>query len=293
MNNKGVWAAIVAYALWGVLPIYWKAVQAAPAPEILGHRIVWSFVFLLGLLVGTRQVGLWLEAWNRPKILLTYLFSATLLSINWLTYIWGVNAGYIVDTSLGYFITPLLSVLLGVLFLHERLRPWQMVAVGLALIGVLYLTLSYSVVLWIPLTLAASFGLYGLLRKLTPLDALVALSLETSLLFLPAALFLGVRQIQGHAAFGNTGLSTTLLLIFSGVVTGLPLLLFGYGARRITLVTLGILQYIAPTLQFLIGILIYQEAFNPSRLIGFSLIWAALLIYWVDGFRRMRRAARP
>lgn len=289
-DRRGVWAAAAAYSLWGVLPIYWKLVQAAPALEILGHRVVWSAVFLLGLLLASRQGGQWLGAWHRPKILLTYAFSAALLSINWLTYIWSVNAGYIVDSSLGYFITPLLSVLLGVIFLKERLRRRQLVAVALAALGVLYLALNYGVILWIPLTLAASFGLYGLLRKLAPLDALAALALETSLLFLPAAIYLGLRQAQGQAAFGADW-RLSGLLILAGIVTGLPLLLFGYGARRISLINLGILQYIAPTLQFLIGVLIYGEAFTPTRLIGFALIWGAIIIYWGDGWRQARRPA--
>lgn len=289
-DRRGVWAAVVAYVLWGILPIYWKLVQAAPALEILGHRIVWSVVFLLGLLLVSRQAKQWIGVWHRPKILLTYAISAALLSINWLTYIWSVNAGYIVDSSLGYFITPLFSVLLGVVFLKERLRRGQAVAVAVAALGVLYLALNYGVVLWIPLTLAISFGLYGLLRKLTPLDALAALALETSLIFLPAALYLGWRQAQGLAAFGADW-RLSVLLILAGVVTGLPLLLFGYGARRITLISLGILQYIAPTLQFLIGVAIYGEAFTPTRLIGFALIWGAILIYWTDVWRQARRLA--
>lgn len=286
--HKGAVAAFSAYALWGLFPLYWKAIQNVSPLEIIAHRMVWSFVFVLGLLLVTRQLPTLGRALRHPRSLLIFLASALLLSVNWFIYVWGVNNGHIVDTSLGYFINPLISVLLGVVFLKERLRLGQAAAVALALGGVVYLTLSYGVVLWIALSLALSFGLYGLLRKIAPQEALVGLSLETLLLCGPALIYLVVLEVNQTAAFGHRDLSTSLLLAFTGVATGLPLLLFGYGARRVTLITLGILQYIAPTLQFLLGVLVYGEAFTPARLLGFSLIWVALAVYTLEAYWRLR-----
>lgn len=291
MQNKGTLAALGAYFLWGLFPIYWKFLDYVPAAEILAHRMLWSFVFML-LLMAIGREWRWLKtAVSQPRTLLLFVLSATLLGINWLTYIWGVNNGYIVDTSLGYFINPLVNVLLGVLFLRERPRNGQWLAIGVATIGVVYLAVSYGVVLWISLTLAFSFAFYGLLRKTSSLNSWEGLTLETAVFFLPAFGYLLFLEVGETAAFGHISTSTTLLLMGTGIATSVPLLLFAYGARLVTLTTLGILQYIAPTMQFLIGVLIYNEPFTSQRIIGFTIIWIALAIYSGENIweRRQRR----
>lgn len=226
------------------------------------------------------------------KTLATFSVAAVLIGVNWLTYIWGVNAGYIVETSLGYFINPLVSVLFGVIFLKENLRSLQWIPIILAAIGVLYLTISYGALPWIALVLALTFGLYGLIKKTTPLNSLHGLSLETGILFLPALFFLLFAEGRGTGLIGHTGWIVTFLLIFTGIVTALPLLLFASAAKQINLSTLGILQYIAPTMQFVIGVVIYGEPFTQSRLIGFSIIWIALLIYSLEGVLQKHRSAQ-
>ena len=290
--NKGMLFAIVAYGLWGLFPLYWKALQHVPALEILSHRMTWSLLFVLALLLVRRRWA-WLKtAVSQPKILLLFIASALLLSVNWFVYIWGVNAGFIIETSLGYFINPLVSVLMGVFFLGEQLRKGQWMAIALAAIGVIYLTLRYGALPWIALTLATSFALYGLIRKTAPLGSLEGLSLETVLMFIPALGYLLYLEATGTAAFGHVDGTTTLLLAFAGVATAVPLLFFAAGARRIKLATIGILQYIAPTLQFLIGVLIYHEPFTTDRLVGFSLIWLALFIYSAENIWFSRRQPR-
>jgi chloramphenicol-sensitive protein RarD len=261
-----------------------------PALEILAHRMVWCLLVVLALLA---YQGHW--RWLRPvlrdgRIVLMFTATALLLTLNWFVYIWAVNAGHVVEASLGYFINPLVNVLLGILFLKERLRFWQAAAIAVALCGVLYLTFSYGGVPWIALTLAFSFGGYGLLRKLAPLNSLEGLTLETLLLFLPALGYLVYLQAIGVAAFGHAGGTRSFLLACGGVATAFPLLLFASGARRINLTTMGVLQYIAPTLQFLLGVLVYHEPLTGSRLIGFGLIWLALALYTVEGIVRGRTA---
>lgn len=290
--NKGMLYAIAAYGMWGLFPLYWKTLHHVPALEILSHRMAWSLLFVLILLVMRRQWG-WLKtAVSQPKTLLLFTASAILLSLNWFVYIWGVNAGHIVETSLGYFINPLVSVLMGVFFLGEKLRRGQWAAIGLAALGVIYLTVRYGALPWIALTLATSFALYGLIRKTAPLGSLEGLSLETALMFIPALGYLVYLEVTGTAAFGHVDTLTTVLLGFAGVATAVPLLLFAAGARLIKLATIGILQYIAPTLQFLIGVLIYHEAFTMDRLVGFSLIWLALLIYSAENIWFIRHRPR-
>ncbi len=224
--------------------------------------------------------------------MLTFLASSILITINWLTYIWAVNTDHIVDTSLGYFINPLFSVFLGVVLLGERPLFNQMVALVFATLGVLYLTILYGSFPWISLTLALSFGLYGLIKKLGRLSALEGLSLEVLLLSVPAIIILLYLEFVGQGSFGHAPLRINMLLITSGIITAVPLLLFAHGARRITLTNLGLLQYIAPVCQFLIGILIYNEQVSSSRLIGFGLVWVGLLIFSADGIMRSRKTAR-
>ena len=283
MQNKGIIHGVAAYTVWGLLPIYWKLIGSVPPLEILSHRMVWSLLFLL-LLLALRQQWQWLRpALRNGKTVLIYLVTAVLLSINWGVYIWAVNAGHIVESSLGYFINPLVNVLLGVILLQERLRPWQIVAVVVASLGVLYLTFHTGRPPWIALTLAFTFGFYGLLRKKAPLPSLHGLSLEMGLMFLPALGYMLWTQIRGTAVFLHTDLQhINLLLPLAGIVTALPLLWFGTAAQHVTLTTLGILQYAAPTLQFLLGVLAYGEPFNQDKFLGFSLIWIALIIYTTE-----------
>lgn len=296
MQNKGILAALAAYFLWGLFPIYWKWLDYVDAAEILAHRMLWSFVFMLLLMAWGREWR-WLKtAVSQPRVLFMFILSATLLGINWLTYIWGVNNGYIVDTSLGYFINPLVNVLLGVLFLRERPRGGQWLAIAIATIGVIYLAVSYGVVLWISLTLAFSFAFYGLIRKTSSLSSWEGLTLETAVFFLPAFAYLFMLDIDGTAAFGHISTTTTLLLIGTGAATSIPLLFFAYGARQVTLTTLGILQYIAPTMQFLLGVYVYNEPFTSQRIIGFSIIWLALALYSGETIwqrRQRRRIVQP
>ncbi len=287
--NKGVLYGILAYLLWGMIPIYFKLIQSTPALQILGHRIVWSFVLLLGILALRQEWGNFRAAAIHKKTLLVYTAAALLLAVNWGTYVWAVNAGYIVESSLGYFINPLVNVLLGVVFLRERLRPIQWVPIGLAALGVAYMTISYGQLPWIALVLAFSFGLYGLVKKVASLNSLHGLTLETALLFIPALLFLLFAEQQGVGSMGHTTLLINLLLAGTAIVTVLPLLLFGAAVRSIPLSLMGLLQYIAPTCQFLIGVLVYHEPFTQARLIGFSLIWAALIFLWAEGMIMRRR----
>ena len=280
--KAGVLAGFLAFLLWGLFPIYWKSVQQFPAPEIVGHRIAWAFVFLVILLLLFNRDKTWPgRYWNR-KTLLTYLATATLVTVNWFTFIWAVTHNYLVDASLGYFINPLVNVLFGVLFLKERMRTWQWVAIALAALGVLYITVNYGQFPWIAMILATTFGFYGLLRKIGALESLQGLFLEMSILFLPAVVFLFLLEQQGVARFGHLPSGQNVLLSFAGVVTALPLLLFAYAAKRINLSTIGFLQYIAPTGQFLLGVWIYHEALSQARLIGFIFIWIALAIYSVE-----------
>lgn len=290
--NKGILYAAGAYVLWGLLPVYWKALHDVPALEILAHRMVWALAVVV-LLVSARGGWRWLRPVVRDRrVLVAFTLSALLLSLNWFVYIWGVNAGYIVETSLGYFINPLVNVLLGILFLGERLRLGQGAAIAIALGGVLYLTFNYGQLPWIALTLAFSFGLYGLLRKTAALNSLEGLTLETILLFPFALAYLIYMELIGSAAFTHDAIGTDLLLVGAGVATAAPLLLFAGGARRITLTTLGILQYIAPTLQFMIGVFVYDEPLTATRLIGFAIIWLALLLYTTESIVHGSRTAR-
>ncbi len=287
--NRGIVYALGAYLVWGFLPVFWKAVQIASPLEILSHRVVWSLLLVVGVLAYQRHWQ-WLSAALRNRrIALTFLATALLLSINWLTYIWAVNSGHVVESSLGYFINPLVNVLFGVIFLGERMRIGQWLAVGLAAAGVLYLTLSLGALPWIGLTLAFSFAGYGLLRKTAQLNSLEGLALETLFLFVPALLYLIYLDGTSQGVFGHTGPLITVLLMLSGVFTAIPLLLFAAGARRIPFSLVGILQYTGPTIQLLLGIFLYGEAFSLTRLIGFGLIWLALALYSGESLIRWRR----
>lgn len=292
MRNS-IAAAIAAYLIWGLSPLYWKLIQNMPAIEIVGHRVVWSWIFVALVMALKRN---W---FNLPRMAknwrqsLLYIITASLLAVNWLIYIWAVNQDYIVDASLGYFINPLVNVLLGVAFFRERLRVWQWVPVGIASIGVLYLTLQYGALPWVGLVLALSFGFYGMLKKKGEFGSLHSFSLEMSVLLLPALAMLVTLELMGDGAFGHQGIRETAILVTTGIITGVPLLLFGLSARQVDLSTLGFIQYLTPTMQFLIGVLVYGESFSADRWIGFGLIWLALLVYSAGAllFVQRRKAA--
>lgn len=287
--NRGVLYGAAAYLMWGFFPIYFKALQMVPSLQIMMHRVVWSFLFVMLLVLLRKEWPRFRESLRKPRILLTYTLTAILLAANWLIYIYGVNSGQVVETSLGYFINPLVNVALGVIILRERLRLLQWIPIGLATFGVIYLTLQYGSPPWIALALAFTFGMYGLIKKIAPLGALHGLSLETGIIFLPALLYLLFADSRGFGAFGHFGWNVTLLLALVGVVTAIPLLFFGMAARSIPLSLLGILQYIAPTVQFLLGIFLFQEPFPIALLIGFAIIWLALIIFTLEGAHERRK----
>lgn len=288
--NAGFWYAVGAYFLWGVLPLYWKALQAVPPVQILAHRMSWS-VLVVVMLLAAQGGWRWLrEALTNRKTLLTFTVTGGMLALNWFLYIWAVNTDRVVEASLGYFINPLVNVLLGGLFLGETLRSGQRLAIAVAASGVAYLAFGYGQPPWIGLVLAGSFGLYGLLRKTATLGSLQGFALETFLFFPFAAGYLVWAEMKGVGAFGHLGMGLDLLMMFAGVVTAAPLLLFASGARRLSLSTLGILQYIAPSLQFAIGVFVYSEPLSRDRMIAFGLIWAALAIYSVENLLHVRGA---
>ena len=283
---SGFWYGVAAYGIWGLFPLYWKLVQHVPALQILGHRIVWSFAALAALTTFPRGRPAAPSLWKVPaRVIGVYAIAAVLIGINSFLYVYAVNAGFIVETSLGYFIAPLVNVLLGVVVLRERLRAGQWLAAALAAAGVAYLTRAYGSVPWIAAGLATSFGSYGLVKKKAPLDSLRGLTLETAVLVIPAAAYLTALQANGRGAFLHTGFVADLLLVGSGLVTISPLLLFASAVRRIPLSVVGLLQYIAPTIQFLLGVFLYDEPFSGTQLIGFAIVWTALIVFSVEGLR--------
>ncbi|HSW13366.1 MAG TPA: EamA family transporter RarD [Solimonas sp.] len=288
--RKGLLAALGAYLIWGLFPLYWKLLAQVPALQTMAHRTVWCALCVVVWLALRDGFG-WLRD-LRPRVMAMLLVSSLLIACNWWLYIWAVTAGHIVETSLGYFINPLVSVLLGVTLLRERLRPLQWLVIVVASCGVVYLTLQAGRLPWIALAIAASFAGYGLWRKLTPVPAVQGLAVESGLLFLPALAGLLWFESQGKGAFGHLGRGTDALLAFGGFVTALPLVWFAYGARRIPLSMIGLLQYITPTLQLLCGVLVFDEAFTRTHWIGFGLIWSALALYAAEGLWRLRYA-RP
>jgi chloramphenicol-sensitive protein RarD len=287
--REGLAAAIGAYVLWGLFPLYWPLLEPAAPVEILAHRMVWSLAFLVAVLAFTsgfrwvRRIG------ARRAGLLT--LAAVLITINWGTFIYAVNSGHVVETSLGYFINPLVTVALAVLVLHEPLRRNQRIAVGIAAAGVLVLTLDYGRPPWIALTLAGAFAAYGFVKKRADVDGIQSLAIETAVLF-PAALgYLLFLASSGDGTFTTEGGGHVALLAGAGIVTAVPLMLFGAAAIRIPLATVGLLQYIAPVMQFLIGVLVYGEDMPPERLAGFALVWVALAVFAADAVKALRRGA--
>ncbi len=280
--SRGAFAALAGYACWGLVPLYWKQLQGIDAHELIAHRLVWSLVFLAAIVAWRRGLGEILKALSTPRGFALNLLGSGLLTINWLVYVWAINAGHVIECSLGYFLVPLINVALGRMVFREVLRPVQIAAIVCAAIGVIVLVVQVGGVPWIALSLAGSFGAYGLLRKQSPLGALNGLAVETALLAPFAAALLLWRHQLGTGALGNVDFGRTLLVLSAGVVTAIPLLLFAYGARRLRFTTLGLLQYVAPTLQFFIGWLAYHEPFTSARAWAFACIWTGLACYTAD-----------
>jgi chloramphenicol-sensitive protein RarD len=282
--NKGIWYAIGAYASWGLFPIYWKLLKPVPALQLIGHRIIWSFLFLIVIIILLSRWSGFRSTIFTKNIFRVYFIAALLIGVNWLTYVWAVNAGHVVECSLGYFINPLLSVLMGAFFLDEHLRKRQWISIGLAAAGVLFLTIVHGSFPWIALLLASTFALYGFVKKIAPLGSLYGLTLETGILFLPALLYLIISDNNGAGAFLHTGTSADVLMVGAGIVTSIPLLMFTSATRRIRLSLIGILQYVSPTLQFLIGVLIFRETFTFIQFIGYAIVWSALMIFGMESY---------
>lgn len=291
--NRGIAYAAGAYVLWGLFPLYFKALADIASGEVLAHRIVWSLAVVLVLLALKSSWGWIGGALRQPRVLAGFALSATLIALNWGLYIWAVANGHVVDASLGYFINPLVNVVFGAAILGERLRRLQWVAVAVAAAGVAWLGWATGAVPWIGLVLAFTFASYGLLRKTAALGSLEGLALETALLFPFALGWLAWLAAQGQSGFVAASLPMQLLLAAAGPITALPLLLFAAGARRIAFSTLGLLQYIGPTLQFAIGVWLYHEPFDGARATGFALIWVALIIFSAESLWWLRRAGRP
>lgn len=289
----GMIYAALSYLLWGLFPLYWKPINHVPAFEILAHRIFWAFVFMMILLVCLKKTRAFLLGFKqmamKPVMLLLIILASVLVSANWFIYIWAVNHGHVIESSLGYYINPLISVLLGILFLKEKLNVWQLIAFLLAAAGVAVLIIEYGRMPWIALALALTFGFYGLTKKIVRADSILGIAYET-LFVTPVALFYLIHiQVKGTAAFGTESLTTTLLLIGTGVVTAVPLLCFAEGARRISLTMIGFFQYISPTLTLILGIFVFKEPFSHTQFISFSFIWLALIVFSLSSTKFMAR----
>lgn len=288
-STRGLIAALACYVVWGVVPIYWKQMAQVDPIELVAHRVAWSLFVLGALTVWSGVASEVLGAFRDRRIIQFNLISGLLLAANWGIYIWAVNAGHVIECSLGYFLVPLFNVALGRLVLKESLRPLQTLAIGIAAVGVGVLVLKVGHFPWIALGLAFTFGFYGLLRKKSGVSAIVGLMVETSLMAPLAAGWLLWLAFNGRGALGHTDLRTTVWVLSTGIVTAIPLLLFAYGANRLRLTTLGLLQYAAPTLQFLIGWIVYRESFSRDRASAFVLIWIGLASYSMDAWIQQRR----
>ncbi len=288
-HRRGLIFGAGAYVSWGLFPLYWPLLQPAGAIEVLAHRIIWSLAFVAVLLRIRPRPGWWRRLRSRPRAVGYLAAAAFIISINWGTYIWAVNHGHVVETALGYYINPLMIVLVGVLVLSERLNRAQWTAMVVAAIAVVVLTVDYGRPPWVSLTLAVTFTAYALCKKAAAVGAIEGLAVETMVMGPVALGYLGWLQVSGDLAFGHTGWVKSFLLVGAGVITAIPLLLFAAAARRVSLTVLGILQYLAPTLQFLLGVLVMHEPMPPVRLAGFAIVWLALAIFTWDGLRRSRR----
>jgi chloramphenicol-sensitive protein RarD len=279
--RRGFAFALAAYAAWGVFPLYFRALRAVDAPEILAHRVAWSAVFLAALVTAQRRWKEYARAFGSLRSVGIYALSTALVTINWLLYIWAVVTGHVLDASLGYFMNPLVNVLLGALFLRETLRRRQAMAVGLAALGVILLVLSVGRFPWLALSLAFSFGGYGLVRKRAAIDPIVGLLVETSLITPLAAGLIALRAWAGTGGLGRD-VTTTVLLLLAGVITAVPLIWYAHGIRKLRLATMGLIQFLTPTVQFLFAVILFREPFTSAHAISFSCIWAALAVYLGD-----------
>ena len=291
-RRPGLAFGLGAYALWGLFPLYFPLLEPAGGLEIVAHRVIWSLLFVALLLTVIRAWGRVRAAVTDVRALLILAGAAVLIGANWLIFVVGVNSGQVVETSLGYFINPLVSVLLGVVVLSERLRPAQWAAVGIAAVAVAVLTVDYGRPPWIALSLAATFGLYGLLKKLVRVQAAPGLLLETAIVAVPAVVVLAVLHGSGDGTAGSEGTGHLLLLMSSGVATAIPLLLFAAATSRIPLSTVGLLQYLTPSMQLAIGVFVYGEPMPPVRLVGFAIVWLALAVFTIDSLRAARATRR-
>ena len=288
-QRRGFAITAFTFTLWGLVPVYWHLLKAVPSQQIIAHRIIWSTVLVVAWLLLSNGMGWWKAIAAQPRALPTLALSSVAIAFNWGLYIWAINAGHVIETSLGYFINPLVSVVLGVLVLKERLRRLQWLAVGCAALGVAWLTVDAGTPPWIALGLACSFGLYGLLRKMISVDPVAGLGMESLYLFLPAIGFaLWSENGHGGAFFSGWGWRNDALLIFGGAVTALPLIGFAYGVKRIPLSLVGILQYIAPSIGLLLGVFFFREPFDTAKAVGFAAIWTGLLLFIGDGVWRSR-----
>jgi chloramphenicol-sensitive protein RarD len=291
-RRSGVASGLAAYGMWGLFPLYFPLLEPAGGLEIVAHRVLWSLVFIAGLLTVVRRWSLVRAVFADRRAMLVLLGAALLIAVNWLVFVYAVNSGHVVETSLGYFINPLVSVLLGVVVFSERLRPLQWAAVGIAAVAVAVLTVDYGRPPWIALALAVSFGLYGLMKKLVRVEAAPGLFVETALVVVPAVVVLAVLHAQGDGTAGSEGVGHLLLLMSSGVATAIPLLLFAAATRRIPLSTVGLLQYVTPLMQLAIGVFVYHEPMPAARLAGFVIVWVALAVFTADSLRQARAGSR-
>jgi chloramphenicol-sensitive protein RarD len=282
-----------AFLIWGFSPVYWKALLSVPALEIIAHRTVWAFLFLAVLTIAQKRWGEVCRVLKTPRIMGVLFVTAILVCMNWLIYVWAVNAGYILQASLGYYINPLVNVLLGFIFLRERLSRNQTVAVVVAGLAVMYRTIAIGQFPWIAMVLGFGFGIYGLIRKVAPVTSLVGLTVETLWLVPCSAGYLIYLDLHGQGALLRTSVAMDALLIGTGVVTAVPLLFFNLGARRINLSSVGLMQFIAPTCMFLLAVVAYSEPFSADQLGTFALIWAAVVIYSIDALRQFRHPTKP
>jgi chloramphenicol-sensitive protein RarD len=290
LSPRGLAASVGGFALWGLFPVYFHLLSGVPALQIIGHRVIWSALFLVAWMALRGQLGLLSVTFSQPALLAPLVLTALLISGNWLVWVWSVTHNHIVDSSLGYYINPLVNVLLGVIVLRERLNRAQWLAISLAALAVLYLALLAGRPPWIAGTLALCFSLYGLVRKIIRVDALPGLTTETLLLTPLAAGYLAWGEWGGSGALTTAGPTIAALLIGSGPLTAIPLFLFAYGARALPYSTVGILQYITPSLQLVLGVALYHESFGAAQAAGFALLWVALVIYAADELRRARSA---
>ncbi|WP_260844194.1 EamA family transporter RarD [Stenotrophomonas rhizophila] len=292
-QRRGLAITAFTFTLWGLVPVYWHLLKAVPSQQIIAHRIIWSTVLVVAWLLLSHGTGWWKQIAAQPRALPTLALSSMAIAFNWGLYIWAINAGHVIETSLGYFINPLVSVVLGVVVLKERLRGLQWLAVACAALGVAWLTIDAGTPPWIALGLACSFGLYGLLRKMISVDPVAGLGIESLYLFLPAIGFaLWSEAGHGGGFFGGWGWRNDLLLILGGAVTALPLIGFAYGVKRIPLSLVGILQYIAPSLGLLLGVFFFREPFDSAKALGFAAIWTGLLLFIGDSLWRSRGTTR-